>query len=94
MASGSRLSAIVSQAWDLRGTPYVLDACAAIEDEWHRLGMVWRHEENLWLESLERLEGASPIRTAGESSATEPVGGAGLSVAAQPSPSTHLWWTA
>jgi hypothetical protein len=30
------LRRLVDQAWDQRGTPYLVDACRAIEDWWER----------------------------------------------------------
>jgi hypothetical protein len=46
------LSALVSQAWELRETPYLIDACKAIEDWYFRLPLSElerRQERNAWL---------------------------------------------
>ena len=48
-----RLHALVSQAWELRGTPYLVDACSAVEDEWHRRHLT-RLERNAALIALLR----------------------------------------
>ena len=51
--SERRLHALVSQAWELRGTPYLVDACSAVEDEWHRRHLT-RLERNAELIALLR----------------------------------------
>ena len=48
-----RLHALVSQAWELRGTPYLVDACLAVEDEWRRRHLT-RLERNAELVALLR----------------------------------------
>ena len=51
--SERRLHALVSQAWELRGTPYLVDACSAVEDEWRRRHLT-RLERNAELIALMR----------------------------------------
>lgn len=81
----SRLPALVSQAWDLRGSSYLPDACEAVVDEFRRLKLEWRHEENLWCEQVlrslsERVN--PPVKTFGKSSLAEPGAAGGSSASA------------
>lgn len=47
-----RLASLISQAFDLRETPYLVDASEAIADEFQRLRLERRDAENRWLEGL------------------------------------------
>ena len=55
-AEEQELRVLVDQAFDLRGTDYLIDACQAIID-WHdrrHVRSYWREQEELWTTRVHR----------------------------------------